>query len=516
MSKSYNILHLVLDQLAPHFLPNYGHPIVRAPDIYSLSNGAATFDNAYTNSPLCVPARASLFTGHLPSKVNVFDTGSELPAGIPTLGHYLRQAGYATCLSGKCHFIGPDQMHGFEQRLTSDMCPSDFSMTGNWDLGETPLDFFHTLENVQTAGVAERSTQQDHDEETTHQARQWLYDWVRQDKDRPFYLYVSLSHPHDPYVTPKRYWDQYVNSEIDLPTTPFIPVDERDAYSAWTYRHYDRGEYDIHEADIRNARHAYYGNVSYVDDLLGQVLDTLNRIGVRDNTIIVLCADHGDMLGERGQWYKMTPFENSTRIPLIINLPGQKKSSRIKENVSLVDLLPTLLDLGTHGEALSSQLSIESINGKSLRPLLENDTTDWHDVAISEMMFEGLTDPAVMIRKGKYKYVHINESTRLLFNIEEDPLELNDLSTDQRWLTEMGEFQNIIADGWDLEDISRFIKLDQRRRNFIFKAHQVGRRPSWDFQPLSNASELYHRSHITWLEADKRDLFKPKNLKSNA
>ena len=126
-------------------------------------------------------------------------------------------------------------------------------------------------------------------------------------------------------------------------------------------------------------------------------------------------------------------------------------------------------------------------------------------------MFEGLTEPAIMIRKGRYKYIHINESTRLLFNMEEDPLELNDLSTDQRSLKEIDDFQNMIADGWDLKNINLFIRLDQRRRNFIYRAHKVGRRPSWDFQPLSNASELYHRSHITWLEADKRDLFKPES-----
>ena len=515
MKAPYNILHLMLDQLAPHFLPNYGHPVVKAPNIHLLSQGAVTFDNAYTNSPLCVPARASFFTGHLPSTIGVFDTGSELPASIPTLGHYLRRAGYATCLSGKCHFIGPDQMHGFEQRLTSDMCPSDFSMTGNWDLGETPLDFFHTLENVKTAGVAERSTQQDHDEETIHQAKQWLYNWVRQDSIRPFYLNVSLSHPHDPYVTPQRHWDQYDHNEIDLPKVPFIPLEERDSYSAWTYRHYDRGEYDIQEADIRNARHAYYGNVSYIDALLGQILDTLDRIGVRNNTIIVLCADHGDMLGERGQWYKMTPFENSTRIPLIINHPEQKQTLRVIENVSLVDLLPTLLDLGTHGKALSENMLVEPIYGRSLRPLLENKSTGWHDIAISEMMFEGLTEPAIMIRKGDYKYIHINQGTRLLFNIKDDPLELNDLSTDQRSLSEISDFQNMIEEGWDLEAIALLIRLDQRRRNFIFEAHQVGQRPSWDFQPYRNASELYHRSHITWLEADKRDMFRPPNQKTD-
>ena len=509
MGKTYNILHIVLDQIAPHFLPNYGHSIVKAPNIAALSRNAATFDNAYTNSPLCVPARASLFTGQLPSTLNVFDTGSELSASIPTLGHYLREFGYATCLSGKCHFIGPDQMHGFEQRLTSDICPADFSMTGNWDKGKEILSFFHTLENVKTAGIAERSTQQDHDEESTHQANQWLYDWVRQDRDRPFYLQVSLSHPHDPYVTPQRYWDLYDHSEIDLPRTPYIVLEERDPYSVWTYQHYDRGEYDIGEEDIRNARHAYYANISYVDDLIGQVLNTLDRIGEKDNTIIVLCADHGEMLGERGQWYKMTPFDHASRVPMIVKMPDNVQTMRVKENVSLMDLVPTLLDLGTAGQALASQESIEQLAGKSLRCLLENNSSNWHDIAISEMMFEGLTTAAIMIRKGKYKYVHINPNDRLLFDMESDPLEHNDLTNEESCRTVVAEFQTIIAERWDLDKITACIHLNQRRRNFIHKAHQIGRHVSWDFQPYKDGSKLYHRSHITWLEADKRDMFRP-------
>ena len=105
------------------------------------------------------------------------------------------------------------------------------------------------------------------------------------------------------------------------------------------------------------------------------------------------------------------------------------------------------------------------------------------------MMFEGLTEPAIMIRKGDYKYVHINQGTRLLFNIKDDPLELNDLSTDQRSLSEISDFQNMIEEGWDLEAIALLIRLDQRRRNFIFEAHQVGQRPSWDFQPYRNPND---------------------------
>lgn len=506
--KTYNVLHFVLDQVAPHFLPNYGHPIVKAPNIAALSENAATFENAYTNSPLCVPARAALFTGQLPSTLEVFDSGSELPASIPTFGHFLRERGFATCLTGKCHFIGPDQLHGFEKRLTSDICPADFSMTGDWGSGEGPLDWFHTLESVKTAGIAERSTQQDHDEETTHQACNWLFDWARQDKDRPFYLQVSFSHPHDPYVTPKRYWDLYDHDKIDLPITPFIPIEERDSHSSWAYRHYDRGEYEIGKYEIRNARRAYYGNISYVDDLIGLVLDVLERVKEADNTIIVFCADHGEMLGERGQWYKMTPFEQSCRIPLLIKMPEKRRATRIKSVVSLVDLGPTILELAAGESALESWQSIEPIEGKSLLGLMEARSAEWPDVAFSEFMFEGMTSPAIMVRKGRYKYVHLSPNEQLLYDIEDDPFERNDLSGATRTASIESNFQKLILERWDLDDITKRIHLSQRRRNFIHRANKKGQPVSWDHQPFKNASEIYHRSHITWLEADKRDMLR--------
>jgi choline-sulfatase len=515
-SKSCNVLHIILDQLAPHFLPNYGHPVTRAPRISGLSETAFTFDNAYTNSPLCVPARAALTTGKLPSALNVFDSGGELAASAPTLAHYLRYCNYHTCISGKAHFIGPDQLHGFEDRLTSDMCMADFGMSGNWERGEDPLGFYHTMEAVVSAGIAERSAQQDHDEEATYRAVQWLYDWARQKQgdtaNRPFYLQYSLSQPHDPYVTPSRYWDLYNDADIDLPHTPYIDPEKREPYSAWLYRHYDRHEYPIVEDHIRAARRAYYGNISYVDELIGRVLDTLDRIGEADNTIIILCSDHGEMLGERGQWYKMSPYEQSARVPLVIKMPGMTQARRIEHNVSLMDIAPTILDITTEGEALELSNSIDPMQGRSMRPMLQgrfenNDT----DNVVSELMFEGRTTPALMIKQGRYKFIHSGDGNDLLFDLASDPDELHNLVDDDAHQPQVDHCRAYIAENWDFDAIARRIISDQKKRNFIQKTHYIGKVVSWDYQPFFDATNQYYRSHMTWLEAEKKNMLKPRN-----
>lgn len=502
-----NILHIVLDQLAPQFLPNYGHAGVKAPHIAALSQTGITFDAAYTNSPLCVPARASMVTGKLPSSVDIYDSGGELPATIPTLAHYLRACGYQTCLSGKGHFIGPDQLHGFEDRLTSDMCMADFGMSGDWERGEEALDFFHTMEAVATAGIAERAAQQDHDEEATYRAKQWLYDWARQPEEerRPFYLMYSLSQPHDPYVTPKRYWDRYDHDMIDMPAVPFVPLEQRDPYSQWLYRHYDRGEFTITDEAVRNARHAYYGNISYVDDLIGEILAIVERIGEKDNTIIVLCSDHGEMLGERGQWYKMSPYEPSARVPLVIHTPGMHEPRRSDAVVSLMDLAPTILDLASDGEALRLSHSIDPMEGNSLRALIAGEDLSWPDMATSELMFEGRPTPTIMVRQGTYKYVHIDESTALLFDIANDPQELQNLSGTPRHADMEKALADHVHNNWDFEALVQRMVRDQRRRNFIQRTHYIGKVVSWDYQPFVDASQQYYRSHMTWLEAEKRN-----------
>ncbi len=504
--KKQNILMIVADQLAPHFLPPYGHPVVRAPNIEWIADRGVTFDAHYTSSPLCVPARAGYFTGRLPSRIGVFDSAGDFASSVPTCGHYLRDLGYRTCIAGKCHFIGPDQLHGFEDRTTSDICPAEMLWYSHWQRhGEEILPWYHDFKNVKNSGIAERTTQQDHDFQTAQTGVQWLYDWRRGSDDRPFFMHLSFTHPHDPYATPQRYWDRYDDSDIDMPVTPYQSPEERDAYAAWLYRHYDRGEIAVTDDDIRRSRHAYYGNISLVDDLIGEVLDALRAMRCLDDTIILLTADHGDMLGERGQWYKMSPFERSARVPMIISVPGGPAGRKSTAVTSHPDILPTLVSLATNAAPFDPATPLD---GDDMTVLLEGGTDTWPDIAISEFLFEGRTEPGLLLRKGRYKYVRADDSNDLLYDVESDPEESTDLSRDPAYASVLADLKEEVAARYDFDRLVPEIIAAQDRHEFVCRALLKGRQDSWAFQPFTDASRQFYRTTRTWHEQEEADFLR--------
>ena len=228
-----NILFIMADQLAAPLLKMHDpNSPIKTPNIDKLAEGGVVFDSAYCNSPLCAPSRFCLVTGQLPYKIGAYDNGSHLNADIPTYAHYLRREGYETTLAGKMHFVGPDQLHGFEHRLTSDIYPGDFGWQVNWDMPDTRLEWYHNASSVLQAGQCVQSNQLDYDEEVMYKSQQYLYDYVRQpdDKKRPFCLTVSLTHPHDPYAIHDEFWDMYEDVEIPLPKIN-IPQEEQDSHS---------------------------------------------------------------------------------------------------------------------------------------------------------------------------------------------------------------------------------------------------------------------------------------------
>lgn len=505
MTAPMNVLFLMADQLAPHFLPAYGHRVVKAPRLDEIAEKSLIFDAHYSNSPLCVPARAGLMTGRMPSAIDCFDSGCDYPFSVPTLAHYLRVGGYETVQSGKAHFIGPDQLHGLEKRLTTDICPSDNCWYGIWDDPDRILDWFHTLENAATAGIAERSSQQDHDFDAAHTAVRWLYDYARGPKQRPFFLKVSFTHPHDPYVTPPAYWNRYLDDEIDMPITPNIPVSDRDPHGQWLYRHYDRGEFEITDDHVRRARHGYYGSVSLVDDLVGQVMDALKAARLDQNTIVVFTADHGDMLGERGAWYKMSFYERSCRVPLMISIPGEEGGRRISQCTSLIDLMPTLLDL-TLDKGCADL--VEPIEGRSLLSLIGGDADGWDDQTRSEILFEGVSAPGLMIRRGSRKYVHWQGRPCSLFDLASDPEESNNLVAHSAHQDEVAAFEAQVQREWPLEALTERILIKQRRNALVHRALMTGQHTPFDFQPFDDASKRFYRGHGNWHEAEARDFLR--------
>ncbi|MFN4172934.1 MAG: sulfatase-like hydrolase/transferase, partial [Pseudorhodobacter sp.] len=214
-----NILILMVDQLNGTLFPDGPADFLHAPNLRKLAARSVRFANSYTASPLCAPGRASFMSGQLPSRTRVYDNAAEFTSDVPCYTHHLRRAGYATTLSGKMHFVGPDQMHGFEERLTTDIYPADFGWTPDYRKPGERIDWwYHNLGSVTGAGVAEISNQLEYDDDVAHHAVQKIYDLSRGADARPWCLTVSFTHPHDPYVARRKYWDLYEGcAELDPP-----------------------------------------------------------------------------------------------------------------------------------------------------------------------------------------------------------------------------------------------------------------------------------------------------------
>ena len=481
-----NILFVMFDQLAALSLAAYGHPLVKTPNFDRLVARGTLFENAYCAAPLCSPSRFGMLTGLLPSRIGAFDNASELPSSVPTFLHVLRQAGYRTCLSGKMDFTGADQLHGYEERLTTDLSPSDLGWTPDWDHPGKVEPWYHTLQSVAEAGPCDYSLSLQYDEEATFKARAWLHEHAGARDNRPFMLTLSVMHPHDPYQAPRRFWNLYEDAAIDLPAVPAKPAGERNAAERRMYDLYDRGEIPISDTQVRRARHAYYGMISYCDDLLGRLLDTLQALNKLDDTIVIVTSDHGDMLGERGLWYKMTFFDRAIRVPLVVAGPGILQGQRVAPPVSHLDLMSTFADMtGVPLDGLSQ-------DGRSLWPTLTRGTEPPGEVR-AEYMGEGYQQPTFMLRRGDRKFVYAADDGVALFDLAADPLEVNDLAAVDG--DEVARLKSEIAATWDADDLRRQVLASQRRRRLVHAALVTGKVAPWDFEPRQDAASAYYRNY---------------------
>jgi choline-sulfatase len=485
--KPPNVLLVMADQLAPAFLPAHGHRVVKTPNLDGLAARGVVFERAYCASPLCSPSRASVMAGLLPSRTGVYDNAAEFSADIPTFAHHLRLAGYRTVLAGKMHFCGPDQLHGFERRLTTDIYPADYGWTPDWDHPLERPTWYHNMSSVTQAGLCVRTNQLDFDDEVVFTAERALYDFARTGAGQPFLLVASLTHPHDPFAIPKRYWDLYRAEDIDMPG-PAIPRDALDPHSA-RLRHVCAMDAEtVTDANVRDARRAYYGAISYVDENLGRLLAALRDSGLDRDTIVLFTSDHGEMLGERGLWFKMSFFEGAARVPLIVSAPGHYAPRRVAASVSLVDILPTLVDIsGGDAAALGA-----TIDGRSLVPHLEG--REGHDEAIGEYLAEGAIAPIVMIRRGESKFIHSPADPDQLYDLAADPTERTNLAALPEAAERVGAFGREAAKRWDLPAIDATVRESQRRRRLVDAALSLGEVHAWDFQPHLDAAKLYVRN----------------------
>lgn len=405
------------------------------------------------------------------------------------------------------------------------------------------------MESVLEAGPVVRTNQLDYDDEVLYKATQYLYDHVRHRNTQPFALTVSFTHPHDPYAMTKDFWDLYEGVDIPLPKTAAIPHDKQDPHSQRLLKCMDLFGREMPEERVLAARRAYFAACTYVDSQVGKLLRTLDNCGLADDTIIVFTGDHGDMLGERGLWYKMSWYEMSARVPMLIHAPNRFQPKRVKENVSTMDLLPTFV--GLVGSTVDDRLPID---GVSLMPYITGEAGLKTDTVLGEYMGEGTLSPLVMIRRGRWKFVYSPIDPPQLFDVVADPLESVNLAagysgalpprgissitkagkpaaTDVLNLYNLGEelptinvngalpsppatpeispmnsinansvpsligsFLNEVASRWDFDAITADVVTSQRARRLVHSALMKGEGTTWDYAPPVDASQIYVRN----------------------
>jgi choline-sulfatase len=488
MSQQPNILLIMTDQLMPQLTGAYGHPVVQTPHLDQLAAEGVRFDAAYTPFPLCAPARVAFMTGRYASRCGAFDNAALFPADEPTVAHYLTNAGYETVLSGKMHFVGPDQLHGFGRRLTTDVFPANIDWVPVMEEDGTFAQGGHAFNYVPpNVGVRPWTKFLSYDEETQFRSLEYIRERGRSDPDSPFFLVTSFHHPHDPFHVTQELWDLYEGADIDLPELPDNLDETYSVMDRWLNEVHNVHDVDLQDRDnLRALRRAYYGLVTYVDRKVGELLAALEETGQRDNTVIIFTSDHGDMLGEKGMVQKRCFYEWSARVPLIIHFPdGRGAGRRIQAPTTLLDLLPTLLDLA--GVPEDRRLPVD---GNSLLALITED--DPERTIFSEYHVEKVKAPAFMVRRGRYKYIYIHEHGSQLFDLQTDPGEWYNLADQPQYHELQEELHNLILSQFDPARLATEGQESVRRR-LVIKEALKRNDVHWDYFPYFDATKQYVR-----------------------
>lgn len=497
MSAKPNVLLIMADQLTPFMMGAYGNNQVFTPNLDGLVENGIRFDEAYTPCPLCTPARASMMTGRYISELGCYDNASPFSCAEPTFVHYLSCHGYDTALSGKMHFIGPDQLHGFKTRLTTDIYPSGFDWVPRFIDSENHImqgDNWGNAKNYISASIGTQSWNMhiQYDEETQFRAKEYLYSRAKSMND-PFFLCVSYHHPHDPFHPPGEFWDMYEEVEIDIPDLSENDTEKYTVLDKWLNNGFHRNDiFDIRDPEgLYKLRRAYSALVTYIDHKVGELMDILKETGLDKNTIVIFTSDHGDMLGEKGMVQKRCFYEWSSKIPLIIRYPNNLYANKkIKSPVSLIDLGPSILEM------VSEERHKEfDIDGKSFVDIIQGKENLAREV-ISESHGEGIVWPCFMIRSGRFKYTYIHQYESQLFDVEKDPKENNNLSGKPEYSQIETQLKNKILKRFAPDKILADMNESIKKRQLIKEAMTVNN-SYWDYSPFFDASKQYVRSKKT-------------------
>ncbi len=465
-----NIVLIMSDQHHKRAMSWAGHPYVKTPAMDHLASKGLSFRQAFCAYPLCGPSRASFMTSQHPHETGVFTHQGEFRTDTPTFAHQFLASGYETILSGRMHFVGLDQRHGFERRLLGDVSPTAFLATlFKNTTGEhlnPVLTDLHGTQGMSKQGIEKsgpgNSGYLAYDKQVTKATVKFLEERKTNPSDKPYMLTVGYIMPHCPFVAESddfyQYWDQ-----LPTPDTREESLGQQHPFLEELRRHW--GVNPMPDAQtFKRVQAAYYAMVNHLDRQIDAVMQAIEASGEADNTIIVYTSDHGEQLGEHGLWWKSTFYEGSIGVPLIISRPNDPRAGEeTQSNVSLMDIGPTLLDL-------AGLDPLPGVSGQSFRCVLDDKEDDWCDEVFAEnsnslagpqMSTLGL--PQRMFKQGPWKYVYYHGMRPQLFNTAEDPLEENDLWDDPSQTDRVKAMQARALDEWDPEiERQRHEVIDQQ------------------------------------------------------
>lgn len=460
--KAKNMVIIMSDEHSPKALGCYGHEFVETPNIDALAARGTRFASAYCASPVCIPARASFAVGKYIHQVGYWDNADAYDGEIPSWHHLLRDEGHEVVSIGKLHFKDYGGDHGFSEEIV----PMHI-LEGKGDLmglvrSDLPVRK-GAYKMAEMAGPGE-SQYTFYDRDIVSRAQIWLRDAVARQDDKPWVLFISFVSPHFPLTAPPEHFYKYYNRDLPLPKLydkamrPDHPF-QNDYRRSFNYDDYFNLE------KVKRAQAGYYGLVSFLDENIGKVMDTLEELNILDDTRIMYTSDHGDNLGARGMWGKSMLYEEAAGVPLIIAGPDVPQGKVVTTPVSHVDAFPFIAD--SMGYAMPEGQG--AYPGVSLFDVAEGKAVDRHVMAEYHGM--GSATAAYMIRVDQYKYIYYVDYPAQLFDLEEDPEELNDLAVEHRYAEVVERCHAALMAMCDPQEVDR----RARARQAILLAKNGGR-----------------------------------------
>lgn len=458
-TKKYNVLFIASDDLA-NAMQTFSNPMVKTPNLERLAQRGVTFNYAHTQFPLSGPSRASLMTGLRPDRTEVFDIYTDFRNNIPdaiTLPQLFEKNGYYTARVGKIYHAG---------------VPNDIGLNGtddaqSWRVRYNPIGKDKTEERNVTnytpfipslgGALCFMSMDNTTDDELTdgmvaNTAVMLMRNVVNNRKKKePFFIAAGFYRPHCPYIAPKKYFDMYPIENIKLPERSATDWDNKPEAAMYN----KPLNWGLNEDQQKKILQSYYASVTFMDAQVGKLLDGLDELGIADNTIIVFWSDHGYNLGEHGQWMKQSLFDQATRTPLIISIPGMKANGeKTDSHIEFIDIYPTI------AEACGLQCP-SGLDGVNLKPMLNDVKTSWDRPAFS-MVRRPNTIPGKKVdryffgrsvRYENFRYTEWDEGKEgfELYDYSVDPNEFNNLANNKKYAKEQSKLQKMLHDSYKNE-----------------------------------------------------------------